>query len=225
MTEEEIKPACAKCPKNPCYLDPEAKKPKFCPTINKKEVIEEAMKEYKGEILNFYQASTRQERDGYLRPSEAVHPIKCRVEEIMEFAEKMRYRRLGIAFCVGLNNEASILTKILEDRGFDVVSVCCKCGAFDKEYVGLKDEEKIAPGRHESMCNPVVQAAILNDEKTEFNIVLGLCVGHDSLFFKYSEAPTTVLAAKDRLLGHNPLAALYTSEGYYSRLVRKERPL
>jgi len=49
-----------------------------------------------------------------------------------------------------------------------------------------------------------------NDEQTEFNIVMGLCVGHDSLFLKYSNAPCTVLAAKDRLLGHNPLAAIYT---------------
>ena len=220
MREEEIKPTCAKCSKNPCYSDPEAKKPKFCPMINKKEVIEEAMKEYKGEILNFYQASARQERDGYLRPSEVIHPIKCRVEEIMEFAEKMEYKSLGIAFCIGLKEETSMLTKVLENNGFDVVSVCCKCGAFDKEYIGLKDEDKIKPGRHESMCNPISQAAILNDEKTEFNIVLGLCVGHDSLFFKYSEAPTTVLAAKDRLLGHNPLAALYSH--YYSRLLKKK---
>ncbi|BDC35624.1 MAG: DUF1847 domain-containing protein [Candidatus Methanoliparum thermophilum] len=216
--KEEIKSMCAKCLKNPCYSDPDAKKPKFCPMINKKEVIEEAMKEYSGELLKFYQASAKQEKDGYLRPSDVIHPIKCRIEEIMEFAEKMGYKRLGIAFCIGLKEETSNFTKILEDRGFDVLSVCCKCGAFDKEYVGLNDEDKIVPGRHESMCNPITQAAILNNEKSEFNIVLGLCVGHDSLFFKYSNAPTTVLAAKDRLLGHNPLAALYTHHSYYFRL-------
>ena len=68
------------------------------------------------------------------------------------------------------------------------------------------------------MCNPVIQAKILNEEKTDFNILVGLCVGHDSLFFKYSHAFTTVLIAKDRLLGHNPAAALYTSGTYYSRL-------
>jgi uncharacterized metal-binding protein len=57
-----------------------------------------------------------------------------------------------------------------------------------------------------------------NDEQTEFNIVMGLCVGHDSLFLKYSNAPCTVLAAKDRLLGHNPLAAIYTIDSYYRSL-------
>jgi len=68
------------------------------------------------------------------------------------------------------------------------------------------------------MCNPIAQAFVLNDEKTEFNIVMGLCVGHDSLFLKYSDAPCTVLAVKDRLLGHNPLAAIYTVDSYYRSL-------
>lgn len=68
------------------------------------------------------------------------------------------------------------------------------------------------------MCNPITQAYLLNEEKTEFNILLGLCVGHDSLFLKNAEAPCTVLAVKDRLLGHNPLAAIYTAESYYRAL-------
>jgi uncharacterized metal-binding protein len=68
------------------------------------------------------------------------------------------------------------------------------------------------------MCSPIVQAALLNEEKTDFNILVGLCVGHDSLFFKYSHALVTVLVAKDRVTGHNPAAALYTSDTYYARL-------
>jgi uncharacterized metal-binding protein len=72
------------------------------------------------------------------------------------------------------------------------------------------------------MCNPVVQAAILNKEKCDLDIMLGLCVGHDSLFIKYAEAPVTVFAVKDRLLAHNPLAALYQSSAYYRRLEEPE---
>jgi uncharacterized metal-binding protein len=68
------------------------------------------------------------------------------------------------------------------------------------------------------MCNPVFQAKLLNHEKTELNILLGLCVGHDSIFFKYAEAPTTVLAVKDRVTGHNPLAAIYLSDSYYQKI-------
>jgi uncharacterized metal-binding protein len=43
-------------------------------------------------------------------------------------------------------------------------------------------------------------------------------VAHDSLFFKHAEAPTTVLAVKDRVTGHNPLAAIYLSDSYYRKI-------
>lgn len=56
---------------------------------------------------------------------------------------------------------------------------------------------------------------MLNAKHTDMNIVMGLCVGHDSLFYKYSEALTTTLVVKDRVTGHNPVAALYTSQSYY----------
>jgi len=49
-------------------------------------------------------------------------------------------------------------------------------------------------------------------------VVIGLCVGHDSLFFRHSRAPATVRVAKDRVLGHHPAAALYTGHSYYKRL-------
>jgi len=154
---------------------------------------------------------------------EGKTPRNPRVEEVAQFALKMGYRRIGIAFCAGLRNEARILTTLLENRGFVVVSVCCKAGGTPKEAIGITEEQKIAgPGVWETMCSPIAQAEILNDEKTEFNIVVGLCVGHDSLFFKYSQAPTTVLIAKDRVFGHNPAAGLYLSQSYYRKLLRKE---
>lgn len=70
------------------------------------------------------------------------------------------------------------------------------------------------------MCNPITQAMMLNEAKTDFNILLGLCIGHDSLFLKYAEGMTTVFAVKDRVTGHNPLAPLYTSRSYYQRLAK-----
>ena len=106
------------------------------------------------------------------------------------------------------------MTGIFQQYGLDVVSVICKVGGVDKSRVGITDGEKLNLGGHESMCNPIAQAELLNSEKTEFNVLLGLCVGHDSLFLKYSEACCTVLAVKDRVLGHNPLAAVYTCDSY-----------
>jgi uncharacterized metal-binding protein len=162
------------------------------------------------ELRELALAAARTEAAGYCK--------EPRVEEIINFARRIGARRLGIASCIGLIREARILQEILEANGFEVNSVCCKVGSIDKEKIGLKDEEKIRPGQYESLCNPVGQAMLLNKASTELNIVVGLCVGHDSLFFKHSEAPVTVLVAKDRVTGHNPAAALYTSHSYYERL-------
>ena len=111
-------------------------------------------------------------------------------------------------FCVGLRREAAIVHKIFEGQGLEVISIVCKVGKVPKEALGLSDAQKVAPGSPESMCNPILQALIANHHQSQFNVLLGLCVGHDSLFFRYAEAPCTVLAVKDRLLGHNPLAAV-----------------
>jgi uncharacterized metal-binding protein len=62
-------------------------------------------------------------------------------------------------------------------------------GSILKEFLGIKEEEKVRPGTYEPMCNPIGQAVFLNKSQTELNIILGLCVGHDSLFIKYSNAP------------------------------------
>jgi uncharacterized metal-binding protein len=147
-----------------------------------------------------------------------MHATKPRIQEIGEFARKMGYRRLGLVFCVGLSKEAMIVNQIFKSQDFETVSVACKVGSIPKEEIGVKESEKIFIGEHESMCNPILQAAIVNDAKTDFNILLGLCVGHDSLFFKYAEAPTTVLAVKDRVTGHNPLGPIYLLGNYYSWL-------
>jgi uncharacterized metal-binding protein len=148
--------------------------------------------------------------------------VKTRIEETAEFARRMGYRRLGLAFCAGLQEEARTLARILEAHGFEVVSVVCKAGAVPKESIGIQDDEKVRIGQFESMCNPIAQAAVLNAEDAEFNIVVGLCVGHDSLFLKYANAPCTVLVAKDRVLAHAPAAALHTASSYYPWLAKPQ---
>ena len=142
-----------------------------------------------------------------------------RDRETVEFARKMKFTRLGIAFCDGLRKESATLHSILEKNGFQVASVVCCVGGRPKEEIGIQDPQKIHPGGYESMCNPIAQALVLNAQKTEFNILIGLCVGHDSLFLRYADAPCTVLIVKDRVLGHNPIAALHVSNSYYSHIV------
>lgn len=141
-----------------------------------------------------------------------------RVEEIIEFAHRIGAKKIGIATCAGLIEEAKIFTDILTAKGLEFYSAICKVGSVDKAEIGILEEHKIKPGTHEAMCNPILQARILNYQKTDLNVVIGLCVGHDSLFIKYSEALVTTLVTKDRITGHNPVAALYTAHSYYNRL-------
>jgi uncharacterized metal-binding protein len=196
---------------------------KGCPTLVGKPLIQKAADTYRQEeVLEFARQASIQESECYAnrdRRPFVLHPVKPRILEICEFSRKMGYNRLGLAFCAGLIREAALVEQIFQNQGFQVVSVICKAGAVPKEAIGLSDDQKVRVGpAHESMCNPVLQALVLNEAETDFNILLGLCVGHDSLFFKHAEAPVTVLAVKDRLTGHNPLAAVYTSNSYYSRL-------
>jgi uncharacterized metal-binding protein len=117
-----------------------------------------------------------------------------------------------------------MLTDILENHGFEVVSVRCKVGAVPKERIGILPEQKInGPERWETMCNPIAQAEILNAAGVDLAIMLGLCIGHDTLFLQNCRVPVTVIAVKDRVTGHNPLAALYLSGSYYSRLMSKPK--
>ena len=139
---------------------------------------------------------------------EARHYCKePRIREIMLFAREMGYRRLGLAFCVGLAEEARIVADILAQK-FDVVSVCCKLCGIAKTTFGF--EQIVRDKDPEVMCNPVGQATLLNEAETELNIVCGLCVGHDAIFSMTSRAPVTTLIVKDRVLAHNPVGAIYS---------------
>ncbi|MFC1920344.1 DUF1847 domain-containing protein [Chloroflexota bacterium] len=226
MNSEEMLVNCAKCPRPVCNSTAPEEGPENCPIKIVPDVINKAVEKYaKPDILEFARNASVQEGSGYMKlphSPKGPSPVKSRVEEIMEFAGRMGYKRLGVGYCGGVQFEASLLVPILENRGFEVVSVACKCGAIPKENLGVEDREKVNPGSFESMCNPIAQAEILNNYKTEFNLVMCLCVGHDSLFIKHSDALCTILAAKDRLYGHSPLMALYQSKSYHRRVLAKE---
>jgi len=130
---------------------------------------------------------------------------ETRLGEIILFAKELGYKKIGLAFCIGLSEEAKIIDEILS-RHFEVVSVCCKvCGIDKKDF----DLTQISSRNQEVMCNPAGQAHLLKEAETQLNIICGLCVGHDAIFAQLSEAPVTTLIAKDRVLAHNPASAIY----------------
>lgn len=205
--------SCADCGTAACRSNATEKFPKFCLT-------EEAGPEAAAESLRRYGANAEEEalvRNASILEAEFYCKM-CRVEETIEFARRMGYKKIGIATCMGLLKEAGIFSRILKAKGIDHVAVCCKVGAIDKSEIGMGPDQKLNHGcGHESMCNPILQAETLHRHGTDFNVVMGLCVGHDSLFMRHSHAPVTVMVVKDRVLGHNPAAALYMAEGSYSR--------
>ena len=185
--------------------------PEFCLTTNmNQEVYQEAMACYEEEENHKTMvAAAEVEFEHYCQYT--------RVEEIMEFAKKIGAKKIGIATCVGLLKESRTLASIMRSHGFEVFGIACKAGATPKSSVGIPNE---CNGIGLNMCNPILQAKMLNHANTDLNVVVGLCVGHDSLFYKYSKALTTTAVTKDRVLGHNPAAALYTADSYYKKLTK-----
>ena len=186
--------------------------PEFCLTTElTQETIEKVRALYEEEENNKVSVISAQiENEFYLRYT--------RVEEVIEFACRMGYKKIGIATCVGLIEESRILARILRKNGFEVYGAVCKIGSFLKTEVGVPQEDITRTGA--VMCNPIMQAEVLNQAGTDFNVVMGLCVGHDSLFYKYSDALVTTLVAKDRVLAHNPAGALYQAGAYYKKLLK-----
>lgn len=160
--------------------------------------VDDVKEQYQGRELEMMQAAACTEGRYYLKLT--------RLEESVEFAKLLGTKKIGLAFCIGLAEEAKLIEAYFA-KFFEVHSVCCKVCAIEKDKLGL---EPIKDGAKEVMCNPKVQAAILNKEETELNFTVGLCVGHDMLFTSASAAPVSCLVAKDRVMAHNPLGAVYS---------------
>lgn len=200
-------------------------KPGNCPTRDHSDVIKKSFELYKGDTEDARMASVAAKVEGLcyqpIPGSDAINARWTRVEDTIAFAKLMGYQKIGMATCIGLLDETNRLADILQAQGFSPVSVCCKTGSIDKLELGLSESEKVRPDTYEPACNPVAQARLLNRSKTDLNIIVGLCVGHDILFTKYSEAPVTTLVVKDRVTGHNPVSVLYGQNFYYKRLQKQ----
>lgn len=180
---------CAKCTHHKCYTNSQN-----CTKINTDEVVSL----YQDEKLEIMKAAACTEARYYNQIT--------RLEESVEFCKLMGYKKIGLAFCIGLNQEAKLIEEYFA-KDFEVFSVCCKVCGVDKANLNM---EQINPDKPESMCNPLTQAKILADKEVDFCFTIGLCVGHDSLFNMGCKVPVSCLATKDRVLAHNPLGAIYS---------------
>ncbi|MDO4978162.1 MAG: DUF1847 domain-containing protein [Eubacteriales bacterium] len=205
--------SCVDCGRKACRKSEVEKYPEFCLTKNADALDLESMKKEYMEEKNqdTMQAAAKIQAETY--------GTITRVEETILFAKEMGYKKIGIATCTALLKESQMLTRILRNHGFQVFSACCKVGAIPKEEITIP-KEHITQGPN--ICNPIMQAEILNREEVDLAIVMGLCVGHDILFHKYIKVPTTTLVVKDRVLAHNSVAALYTTHSFNKHLLEED---
>jgi uncharacterized metal-binding protein len=135
---------------------------------------------------------------------EARLPGKNRVEEIKNYARLSGIKRIGIAHCILFRKEAVKLFNALKDE-FEVYSIDCYTGRIPSAELLGTDAKGIS-------CNPAGQADYLAQNNTELNISFGLCMGHDIVFNRKSNAPVTTLIVKDRQYKHNPYEAFKESD-------------
>lgn len=131
---------------------------------------------------------------------DSLNPKVDRVDEIIAYCREAGIRNIGIANCISFEKQAERLQDILTSNGFTVEKANCKLGR-------VKFDE-LVPGYKGVSCNPAGQANYLDEKKTELNIMMGLCLGHDIIFNARSKAPVTSLVVKDRKLDHHTLTAL-----------------
>lgn len=203
--------SCSECSVRNCFRRT-AKYPTFCLTERFADAAAKTKELYLSDGVDAKLARAAAEIEG------EYYGTLTRLEETIRFAQKLGVKKLGIASCVGLLDEASKYAKIVRTAGIETRTVICKVGGIDKLEIGLAENLKICPGCNESCCNPVLQAQVLNEWGADLNVVFGLCVGHDAIFSRHSSAPAIVFMVKDRVLAHNPIAAIYTSHFYYRRV-------
>ena len=223
-----IFPQCAKCSWAYCSKMPfeeinKAILPEYCPMKTSKKLIKSVIEKYgKDDVKRIYVPATITEKEAYESIRGVVMAVRPRIKELIEFGKLIHAKKIGVAFCAGMQDEAARIVAILEKAGFAVASVRCKCGGTDKTKLDVAKEYKIGdPSKFEAACNPVLQAQLLNNAGTDINVIVGLCLGHDMLFTMNSKAPVTTLIVKDRLLGHNPVIALYSD--YHKDIVESQK--
>jgi len=126
-----------------------------------------------------------------------------RLEEIAEFATDRGWRRLGLAYCYGMEADATLVSRFLRGKGLRVEAVSCSTGAF------AQDEMNQASEIHKVGCDPLGQAEQIRSAQVDLVLEMGLCLGHDILFREgVAGLPSTTLVVKDRTSGHAPLEAI-----------------
>lgn len=129
-----------------------------------------------------------------------------RLEELAEFAAAQDYKKIGIAYCFGVESLARDVADFLKGRGFAVGSYRCTLNGLTEETVHPSLGKGVG-------CNPLGQARAIEEDGVDFVVEMGLCLGHDVLFHQALTRPFTVFLVKDRVWNHCPARALPSYTG------------
>lgn len=192
---------CNVCAKLECRRGYPDGIPDYCVATRFHDVVERTKTEYSTpDAIDIYKAASTVVTNGYGKWT--------RIQEAIEFAKELKLSKIGLASCTALIRELGLVSQLFIGAGFNVTAVACQVGRVSPEARGVPELK----GRRGTTCNPIAQAEILNSAGTQLNFQLGLCLGHDILFNRYSKAPVSTLIVKDRVTGQNPVAALYASQ-------------
>lgn len=221
-------PQCGKCTYYYCQntqknID-KAKLPAFCPMKTMEEALKIALEKFNVNEFQkrLYYHATIIEDEAYEMIRGIRQAVRPRIREIVEFCKKVGFKKIGVVFCSGVRNEAKIVVEVFENFGLEVYSAICKCGSFPKPLMGVPEEE-LRLLKQTIACNSVGQAELMNQARTDINVICGLCIGHDIIFTLNSKAPVTTLIVKDRVTGHSSINSLYVM--YLKRVVQQAKSL
>ncbi len=203
-TQAAAEPGCEHCGVAACE-HPGRTAPTFCPEQGISD-------ETRSRVRSLYdEPENRRIMEAAARVS-AGTANSTRVQDTIKFASYMGASRIGIAACTAMLKETAVLARLLRRAGFSVVALGCKLQENRAPDLGIDPACGVGDC---VICNPIMQALLLNEAKCDLNILMGICVGHDALFAKYSDAPAVTLVAKDFLAANNPCAVLYTADSVY----------
>lgn len=189
---------CSDCKKRSCQYDYPDGIPNWCMATSFADVVDDTKLEYaKAGTMAIYKAAGAVATNGFRKWP--------RIQEAIEFAKELKVTEIGLAACGAMFRELRMMSELLTGAGFHITAISCQVGKVSPEARGVPEMK----GQRSTTCNPIAQAEILNSAGTQLNFLLGLCMGHDILFNRYSKAPVSTLIVKDRITGHNPAAALY----------------
>ncbi|NVO02654.1 MAG: DUF1847 domain-containing protein [Bacteroidetes bacterium] len=158
----------------------------------------------KGEIISQYQEHSNDEivKAAAKLVDDGRAGTLSRIQEIIEFSKTMNYKKLGLAYCYGMEKYAKEIKILFEGNDIALTPISCSVGGIKQSEVN--SESCI----HKVSCNPIGQAKQLNAENLDLTMILGICLGHDILLQRNLKMDFTTIVVKDRVYNHNPILAL-----------------